>query len=247
MALINLEHASIEFQIHNSNTRSLKNKILNVATGGKISAGQNGRVVVKALTDLTLTLNDGDRLGLIGHNGSGKSTLLRLLSGVYLPTSGKATIQGKIGSLIDISLGIDPEATGRENIFIRAGLLGMSKEEVNRQIEDIIEFTELGNFIDLPLRMYSSGMHMRLAFAVSTVMRPDILLMDEWISVGDEGFKAKAENRLNNTVKQTNILIMASHSREILENTCNKILWLEHGNIKQFGNTKEILPRYFGV
>lgn len=245
MAHIILNHAGVEFQIHNSNTRSLKNRIINTATGGKITAGLNGRTVVKALSDINFELKEGDKLGLIGHNGSGKSTMLRLLSGVYAPTSGTADINGKVGSLIDISLGIDPEATGRENIFLRAALLGMSKSEVSDNIEDIIEFTELGNFIDLPLRMYSSGMHMRLAFAVSTIMRPDILLMDEWISVGDEGFKLKAESRLNETVNQTKILVMASHSKEILEKTCNKILWLEHGSVKMLGSTTETLSHYF--
>lgn len=245
MALIQLKNAGVEFQIHNSNTRSLKNRIINAATGGKITAGLNGRTVVRALNDISFELKEGDKLGLVGHNGSGKSTMLRLLSGVYAPTSGSAMIKGKVGSLIDISLGIDPEATGRENIFLRAALLGMSKTEVADKIEDIIEFTELGNFIDLPLRMYSSGMHMRLAFAVSTVMRPDILLMDEWISVGDEGFKLKAENRLNETVNQTKVLVMASHSKEILEKTCNKILWLEHGSVKMLGETSEVLSQYF--
>ncbi len=245
MALIQLKNAGVEFQIHNSNTRSLKNRIINAATGGKITAGLNGRTVVRALNDISFELKEGDKLGLVGHNGSGKSTMLRLLSGVYAPTSGSAVITGKVGSLIDISLGIDPEATGRENIFLRAALLGMSKTEVAEKIEDIIEFTELGNFIDLPLRMYSSGMHMRLAFAVSTVMRPDILLMDEWISVGDEGFKLKAENRLNETVNQTKVLVMASHSKEILEKTCNKILWLEHGSVKMLGETSEVLSQYF--
>ena len=245
MTLIQLKNAGVEFQIHNSNTRSLKNRIINAATGGKITAGLNGRTVVRALNDISFELKEGDKLGLVGHNGSGKSTMLRLLSGVYAPTSGSAIIKGKVGSLIDISLGIDPEATGRENIFLRAALLGMSKTEVADKIEDIIEFTELGNFIDLPLRMYSSGMHMRLAFAVSTVMRPDILLMDEWISVGDEGFKLKAENRLNETVNQTKVLVMASHSKEILEKTCNKILWLEHGSVKMLGETSEVLAQYF--
>lgn len=245
MALIQLKNAGVEFQIHNSNTRSLKNRIINAATGGKITAGLNGKTVVRALNDISFELKEGDKLGLVGHNGSGKSTMLRLLSGVYAPTSGSAVIKGKVGSLIDISLGIDPEATGRENIFLRAALLGMSKTEVADKIEDIIEFTELGNFIDLPLRMYSSGMHMRLAFAVSTVMRPDILLMDEWISVGDEGFKLKAENRLNETVNQTKVLVMASHSKEILEKTCNKILWLEHGSVKMLGETSEVLAQYF--
>ena len=196
---------------------------------------------------LSFTLKDGDRVGLLGHNGAGKSTLLRLLSGVYEPSSGSARIKGEIGSLIDISLGIDPEATGRENIYLRGGLLGMTRSEIAAQIDDIIEFSELGDFVDMPLRTYSTGMHLRLAFAVSTVVRPEILLMDEWLSVGDEGFKHKAEARVTELVQSTNILVIASHSRELVLHICNRVIWLEHGKIRMDSDPGTVCQAYFGV
>jgi lipopolysaccharide transport system ATP-binding protein len=148
--------------------------------------------------------------------------------------------------LIDISLGINPEATGMENIFIRGQLLGLSKKELLRKYDEIVSFTELGNFIELPVRTYSSGMHLRLAFAVSTVVRPEILLMDEWLSVGDEGFKAKAEGRLTEMVSETKILAIATHSRALVEKVCNRVIWLEHGRIKMDGPVREVVPAYFG-
>lgn len=185
MASIEFRNVCVDFPIYNANGRSLKKRLIQVATGGQLGADPQGHVVVRALEGLNFSLRDGDRVGLLGHNGAGKSTLLRLLSGVYEPSSGTAKISGEIGSLIDISLGIDPEATGRENIYLRGGLLGMSKSEINTQMEEIIEFSELGDFVDMPLRTYSTGMHLRLAFAVSTIVRPEILLMDEWLSVGD--------------------------------------------------------------
>ena len=246
MASIKFDNVSVDFPIYNASGRSLKKRLIRVATGGQIGADPHGRVVVRALENLNFTLNDGDRVGLLGHNGAGKRTLLRLLSGVYAPTHGVATIDGEIGSLIDISLGIDPEATGRENIFLRGALLGMSKAALARNIDGIIEFSELGDFIDMPLRTYSSGMHLRLAFAVSTIVRPEILLMDEWLAVGDEGFKHKAEQRMTEMVQSTNILVIASHARDLLMHTCNRILWLEHGQIKMDGSPAEVLSAYFG-
>ncbi|WP_305267862.1 ABC transporter ATP-binding protein [Methylobacter sp.] len=218
---------------------------MQVATGGLLGADRQGRVVVRALEGLCFTLKDGDRVGLLGHNGAGKSTLLRLLCGVYEPSSGSACVKGVVGSLIDISLGIDPEATGRENIYFRGGLLGMTKAEINKQIDGIIEFSELGNFIDMPMRTYSSGMHLRLAFAVSTILRPEILLMDEWLSVGDERFKHKAEKRMAELVQATNILVIASHSREIILQTCNRAIWLEHGKIRMDGDVHTVAENYF--
>jgi len=155
-------------------------------------------------------------------------------------------IHGEIGSLIDISLGIDPEATGRENIYVRGGLLGMKRSEVTSRMDGIIEFSELGDFIDMPLRTYSSGMSLRLAFAVSTIVRPEILLMDEWLSVGDEGFKHKAEERMTELVKSTNILVLASHSRDMILHTCNRVIWLDHGKIKMDGDPNAICDMYFG-
>jgi lipopolysaccharide transport system ATP-binding protein len=246
MASIDFDQVSVEFPIYNASARSLKKRLFQVATGGELSADQQGRVVVRSLENLSLSLRDGDRVGLVGHNGAGKSTLLRLLSGVYEPSSGHARIEGEIGSLIDISFGIDPEATGRENIFLRAALLGLDKNTIKSRIEEIIEFSELGDFVEMPVRTYSSGMHLRLAFAVSTVIRPEILLMDEWLSVGDEGFKHKAEARMNELVKSTNILVVASHSRDLISHVCNRVIWLEHGRIKMDGPPEAVVPAYFG-
>ena len=246
MANITLTNASVDIPIFNANGRSLTSRILEVATGGRLDADPNGKVIVRALSDVTLELQDGDRIGLVGHNGAGKSTLLRVLSGVFVPTGGSAIIEGSVGSLIDVSLGINPEASGSENIFLRGALLGLSKAEVKEKFDDIVEFSELGEFIEMPMRTYSSGMQLRLAFAVSTIVRPEILLMDEWLSVGDEGFKAKASERLTTVVDSSKILVLASHSRELLEKVTNKVLWLEHGEVKMFGPSAEVLSAYFG-
>jgi lipopolysaccharide transport system ATP-binding protein len=247
MSLIEFKNVCVDFPIYNANGRSLKKRLIQVATGGQLGADQQGRVIVRALEDLTFTLRDGDRVGLLGHNGAGKSTLLRLLSSVYEPSSGTARINGEIGSLIDISLGTDPEATGRENIFLRGGILGLTKAQIAEKLDEIIEFSELGDFVDMPIRTYSSGMHLRLAFAVSTTIKPEILLMDEWLSVGDEGFKHKAEIRMNELVESTNILVIASHSREMVMHTCNRVLWLEHGKIKMDGDPETVTAAYFGA
>jgi lipopolysaccharide transport system ATP-binding protein len=246
MAQIKFEDVSIEIPIFNATGRSLTSKILEVATGGKLDADPNGRVTVRALSNISFELNDGDRVGLVGHNGAGKSTMLRALSGVYAPSKGKAIISGETGSLIDISLGINPEATGRENVFVRGQLLGLTKKEIAERYDEIVEFAELGDFMEMPVRTYSSGMHLRLAFAVSTVVRPEILLMDEWLSVGDENFKHKAEHRLTEMVDATKILAIASHSRELIEKVCNRVIWLEHGQVKMDGSVAEVLPAYFG-
>jgi lipopolysaccharide transport system ATP-binding protein len=246
MARITLDSACVDLPIYNAKSRSLTSRILEVATGGKIDSDSSGRVVVRALRGISVEFTDGDRVGLIGHNGAGKSTLLRVLSGVFVPTSGSANIEGTIGSLIDVSLGINPEASGRENIFIRGSLLGMAKAEIVSRFDEIVEFSELGDFIEMPVRTYSSGMQLRLAFAVSTIVKPEILLMDEWLSVGDEAFKAKASERLTNVVGASKILVLASHSRELLEETTNKVLWLEHGEIKMYGDSEEVLNAYFG-
>lgn len=240
MAQIKFTHAGVKIPIYNADSRSLKMRLLKIATGGTLSKDKSGNVMVTALQDLNFTLSDGDRVGLVGHNGAGKSTLLRVLSGVYHPTDGRIVSQGRVSSLMDVSLGIDYEATGRENIFLRGALLGLNKKEVTAKLEEIIEFSELGDFIDMPMRTYSSGMHMRLAFSVSTVIRPEILLMDEWLTVGDENFKNKAESRLLEIVEETKILVIASHSRELIMRTCNRVLWLEHGSIKMDSSPEDV-------
>jgi lipopolysaccharide transport system ATP-binding protein len=238
--------ASVSLPIFNATGRSLTSKILEVATGGRLDASPDGKVVVQALRNLTFSIEAGERVALVGHNGAGKSTLLRALAGVYAPTAGTTLIDGTIGSLIDVSLGINPEATGRENIYIRGRLLGFTKKEIQEKFEEIVEFSELGNFIDMPVRTYSSGMHLRLAFSVSTEVRPEILLMDEWLSVGDESFRAKSEKRLSELVEATKILVIATHTRQLVEASCNRVIWLEHGQIKMDGPVAEVAPLYFG-
>ncbi len=246
MAKINFDHVDIDFPIFNATGRSLTSSILKVATGGKLDADPTGRVQVKALSDVTCTIEEGDRVALLGHNGAGKSTMLRALGGVYSPTKGSTEIDGNVGSLIDIGLGINPEATGRENVFIRGQLLGLSKQELAENYEGIVEFAELGDFMEMPVRTYSTGMHLRLAFAVSTVVRPEILLMDEWLSVGDADFQHKAEGRLRELVSETKILVIATHSKELVESVCNRVIWLEHGQIKMDGPVAEVCKAYFG-
>jgi len=247
MAHIIFEDATVEFPIYNSDGRSLKKRLLNIATGGQLGSDSSGKVIVRALESISFELNEGDRVALLGHNGAGKSTLLRALSKVYVPSSGKAEIIGNVVSLIDILTGIDPESTGRENIYLRGALLGISKKDIKYYIDDIIDFSELGDFIDLPLRTYSSGMHLRLAFSISTVLSPEILLMDEWLSVGDEGFQHKAEERMHSLVNSTKILVLASHSKELILHTCNKAIWLEHGKIKAMGEVSDICSQYFSA
>ncbi len=202
-------------------------------------------MTVHALDNLTLRLNVGDRVGLIGHNGSGKSTLLKLLGGIYRPTSGTVSRSGIVGSLLDISLGMSPDATGRENIYLRGVLQGMSRAQITALIPGIIEFSELGDFIELPMRTYSSGMLLRLAFSVSTVLSPDILLMDEWLAVGDEAFQERAEERLHEVVSRSSILVIASHSAALITNQCNRVLYLDHGRLIADGPPDEVLPQYF--
>jgi lipopolysaccharide transport system ATP-binding protein len=220
--------------------------LVSAATGGVLTAQRGGHISIEALKNLDLEISAGDRLGIMGHNGSGKSTLLRLLSGIYEPSSGKIERSGSIASLVDISLGINAESTGRENIFLRGKLMGLSKKEIDEKIDEIIEFSELGDYINLPVRIYSSGMLLRLAFSVSTSITADILIMDEWLSVGDGAFAERASNRLRELVDSSEILVIASHTRSLIEETCNTVVWLEHGVIKKVGPVAEIVPEYFG-
>jgi lipopolysaccharide transport system ATP-binding protein len=247
MAHIDFQGVCVDFPVYNSTGRSLKKRLMSVATGGQLSQDATGIVVIRALDTLTFKVQDGERVALVGHNGAGKTTLLRVLSGVYAPTMGQAVVQGHLGSLIDISLGIDPEASGLDNIYIRGRLLGMSAAEIKAKTPEIVDYSELGDFIEMPVRTYSTGMHMRLAFTISTTLRPEILLMDEWLSVGDEGFKHKAEARMNDVLQSTNILIVATHSRELVLNTCTRAIWLEHGQVKMDGEPSEVCDVYFGA
>lgn len=202
---------------------------MQAATGGRMGSDEQGCIVVRALQNICLDLKEGDRLGVIGHNGAGKSTLLRVISGVYDPTGGSVEVTGKVTSLIDLSLGMDGEATGIENIFLRGALLGFKRRWLSKKIKEIVDFAGLGDFIEMPLRTYSTGMQMRLAFSIATLEQPEILVMDEWLSVGDADFQEKSQQRLNEIIKKTNILVIATHSVELVQRVCNRMIKLERG------------------
>lgn len=204
---------------------------MQAATGGRMGSDEQGCIVVRALQNICLDLKEGDRLGVIGHNGAGKSTLLRVISGVYDPTGGSVEVTGKVTSLIDLSLGMDGEATGIENIFLRGALLGFKRRWLSTKIKEIVDFSGLGDFIEMPLRTYSTGMQMRLAFSIATLEQPEILVMDEWLSVGDADFQEKSQQRLNQIIKKTNILVIATHSVELVQRLCNRMIKLERGTM----------------
>ena len=242
MARISLRQAVIEFPIVNASSRSLQLRLYQ-ALGGKLTA-HHRTIVVRALDGIDLELDDGDRLGLIGPNGSGKTTLLRVLAGVYPPRPGAATIEGSISSFTDITLGMDPEATGWDNIIFRCLFMGLSLREAKRLSPAIAEFSELGSYLDLPIRTYSAGMNLRLAFAISTSIDPDILIMDEMISAGDLQFLEKAKARLHEIIGKANILALASHDLDMIRSICNKVAWLEHGTIKEIGPPDSVVGAY---
>jgi ABC-type polysaccharide/polyol phosphate transport system ATPase subunit len=221
----------VEFPIYGAKGRSLKSAFIHAATGGRLSTDAADRVVVRALDNVSFEFRDGDRVGLVGHNGSGKSTLLRLITGAYEPVSGFIEVTGKVASMLSVTLGMDPEATGYENILLRGAIMGLKPDEIASLANEICDFAELGDFIEMPLRTYSSGMSMRLAFAISTSVQADIILMDEWLSAGDTGFTAKAQQRLHDLLDQAKILVLASHSPETIRRNCSKIVHLEHGCI----------------
>jgi len=199
---------------------------------------------VQALEDVSLEFRNGDRVALIGHNGSGKTTLLRVLAGIYEPVSGTVDVQGHTAPLFDISLGMDLEATGYDNIQMRGLFLGMSRRQIRGKLAEIEEFTELGNFLNLPMRTYSAGMKMRLAFAISTSFNPDILLVDEGISAGDASFLNKANRRLSEFASQAAIIVLASHSEYLVRRMGGKAVLMEHGRVRAVGTTDEILKLY---
>jgi lipopolysaccharide transport system ATP-binding protein len=223
MATIKVHEVSVEIPIYSNHNRSIKNSFLKKMTKDRVLPHS-----VTALSNITLDLKDGDRLGVMGPNGAGKSTLLRTLAGVYHPTSGTIEVKGRISSLIDINLGMDHEATGYENIRMRGIMMGVSLKKIKTMEEEIADFSGLGGFLHMPIRTYSTGMNMRLGFAVSTAVDADIILMDEWLSVGDSEFIQKAEKRLENFIGRSSILVIASHSEDLIQKTTNQILRLEN-------------------
>jgi ABC-2 type transport system ATP-binding protein/lipopolysaccharide transport system ATP-binding protein len=244
MAFIELKNVGLDLPIYDVQGRSLKKQMMRLGRRSTIGSDTKGVVIVRALDGISLRLNSGDRVGLIGHNGAGKSTFLRLLAGIFSPTVGEITKAGKSVPLLDINLGMDENSTGRQNIRLRGLLLGMSDKEVRDKTDDIAAFTDLGEYLDLPLRTYSSGMKMRLGFAVSTAVDADILLLDEVIGVGDAAFQVKANERLRDLHGRSQIVVLAMHTNKVLRETCDKILWLERGKVKMFGPTEDVLAVY---
>jgi ABC-type polysaccharide/polyol phosphate transport system ATPase subunit len=243
MASISLSNASVEIPVFAVGNNSLKNTLLRKAVGGKFAkAGAN--LIINALSNISIEVRDGERIGLIGQNGAGKTTLLRVLAGVYPPTSGSVQVIGRVSPMFDISLGMSPDATGIENIKVCGMLWGLSRAEIAAGIDDIVEFTELGDYLKIPVRTYSAGMLLRLAFAIATLRQPEILLLDEIIGVGDASFMAKAKARLQKMVHRAQILVVSSHSDHIIRDLCEKAVWLDKGNVAAFGAVNEVLAAY---
>jgi lipopolysaccharide transport system ATP-binding protein len=230
-ASILIQGVSVDFPIYENSHRSLKNRMIDITTGGRIAKGMSRYPVVTALDEVNLTVRHGERVALVGHNGSGKTTLLRVLSGVYAPTKGKFSITGRTASLLDVSMGLDPDATGFENIYLRGVMDGLMPSVIRSKVDEIGDFTGLGDYLNLPVRTYSSGMMLRLAFAISTNVEADILIMDEWLSVGDAEFTLKAKKRLDELVGQAAILVIATHDPSLVSRICTREVKLEHGRI----------------
>jgi lipopolysaccharide transport system ATP-binding protein len=218
----------MRFPVYGVDARSLKKHLAGLTIGGRLKKTARSTVVT-ALTDINLELRAGDRLGLIGHNGSGKTTLLRALAGAYEPDEGEIEVHGRIAALLDIGLGLDPSASGYENIRLRARISGLSSAEVNGMLDDIGDFTGLGSFLGMPVKTYSAGMQARLAFAAATAAPADVLLLDEWVAVGDAEFKGQAQKRLEELADRAGIVVLASHDPSTLKLYCNKVMRLHHG------------------
>ena len=244
VAQIHLDQVSVDFVVYQGSGRSLKKTLLHSSTSGIIRHDAQHRIQVHALDRVSVQLEHGDRLGLIGGNGAGKTTLLRAMAGVYEPTTGRIRVEGQVTPLFDLSIGFDGDATGYDNIRMRAAYLGVSRQEIERKMDDIAAFTELGGHLDLPVRTYSAGMMLRLAFGAATAIDAEILLMDEWIAVSDAQFLEKAERRAEEFVSRASILVMASHVESVLRRLCNKLLWLENGRVVMMGPFEEVLEAY---
>lgn len=246
MSVISLRDVSVTFPIYGTSGRSLKRRFLKSFMPGLAREEAPDAVLVSALKNVSVEIEHGDRIALIGKNGSGKTTLLRVLAGVYEPILGTVERTGKVSALFDLTLGMNPEATGYENIRTRGLYLGLSPREIEMRTDDITSFSDLGTSLSRPVRTYSTGMMLRLAFAISTCVQPEILLLDEWIGVGDAAFLAKAEERLNSLVDQSSVLVLASHSPNLLRRFCTKGVLLEDGRVIEIGALDDVLAKYEG-
>lgn len=244
-ARIDVSDISIFFPLYHASSRSLKKTVV-AAASGRLGRDEQSRVVVQALRDISFSLQSGDRLGLIGSNGAGKTTLLRALAGIYEPVIGRIRIAGRVNAMLDTTLGMNLECTGRENIMLRGLYYGLPRIELPRLEDDVAEFAGLGDFINLPVRTYSAGMLIRLGFALATAIRPQILLMDEWFMSGDSDFMERAQMRLADVVRGAEILVLSSHLGSIVQKWCTRVLWLDQGRVRDDGPPEQVLERYLG-
>jgi ABC-2 type transport system ATP-binding protein/lipopolysaccharide transport system ATP-binding protein len=243
-ATVLLDEVAVSFPVYQAGSRSLKKRALFHGSGGRIGRDAHQRIIVEALRGVSLSLKRGDRLALIGPNGAGKTTLLRVIAGIYEPERGVVRTRGRISPMFDVSLGIDAELSGYDNIRIRGLLLGLSPRAIEQHLPDIAEFTELGGYLDMPVRTYSAGMILRLSFAVATCFEPEILLMDEWILAGDAHFLGRAELRIKRFVERASVLVLSSHNLDICGRWCTKALWLDQGQVRAFGPVDEVIADY---
>jgi homopolymeric O-antigen transport system ATP-binding protein len=243
MPLIEANNIGIEFPVATPSARSFRHFAIRTASrvGGTVSKNEGSFRFVQALDDVSFALNQGDRLGLVGHNGAGKTTLIRVLAGIYEPTRGSLRMVGRNVPMFDIGLGMDEEASGYENIRIRGLILGLTPEEIEARVPEIAEFAELGDYLELPIRTYSSGMLLRLVFSIAASIHGDIILMDEWIAVGDAHFRKKTHDRLQEITARSGIVVLASHDHGLLRDTCNLGLYLDGGRVRAFGALEDVL------
>ena len=238
MEMINVDHVSMKFRMANDKVMSLKEYVVAVLKHRLVYEE------LQVLDDISFTVNKGEVLGIVGKNGAGKSTLLKIIAGVLKPSKGKVTAHGNIVPMLELGSGFDMELSGRENIYLNGAILGYSKEFLDSKYDEILNFSELNEFIDMPIRNYSSGMLMRLAFSIATVVQPEILIVDEILAVGDEGFQNKSKARMLELMGGGTTVLFVSHSIEQIEQMCDRVLWLEKHKIKMLGENKEVCSAY---
>jgi ABC-2 type transport system ATP-binding protein/lipopolysaccharide transport system ATP-binding protein len=244
MSFLHLRDVSVEFPIYLGSSRSLRKTLLSSTGRGNLATDHSDRINVRALNGVSFDVGDGERFALIGANGAGKTTLLKVLAGVFEPTQGQFVSSGRISSLLDTSVGLMGDSTGYENIILRGMYMGIHPNEMREHVPAIAEFTDLGDYLDMPVRTYSSGMMIRLAFSISTYLPPDILIMDEWLTAGDAQFLAKAQHRIEEFVAGSSILVLASHSMALLQQWCSRGILLHQGRVLMMGPVGDVIDAY---